>query len=101
MADDLDDTIQQNAEGPARFDSQYWRSNCGPSERCTLAMPGATKHRIKAGDNDFSNLYITGDWIDNGLFVACMEGAITSGIYTARAVTGVKFMIIGEELDSM
>ena len=91
----------QNAEGPARFDSQYWRSNCGPSERCTLAMPGATKHRIKAGETDFSNLSVTGDWIWNGLFVACMEGAITSGIYGARAVTGVDFMIIGEELDSM
>ena len=91
----------EEREGRERFDSQYWRSNCGPSERCTLALPGATQHRIKADDSGYSNLKITGDWIDNGIYMACMEGAITSGIYGARAVTGIKYPIIGEEIDAM
>jgi uncharacterized protein with NAD-binding domain and iron-sulfur cluster len=91
----------ENRSGKDRFDSQYWRSNCGPSERCTIALPGATRYRMKANDTGYSNLCITGDWIDNGLYVACMEGAITSGIYGARAVTGINYPIIGEKLNEM
>ena len=56
---------------------------------------------MKAGDTGYSNLTITGDWIDNGLYVACMEGAIISGIYGARAVTGIDFEIIGADIDKM
>ena len=90
-----------NQKGEARFDSQYWHSNCGPSERCTLALPGATRYRIKADETDYDNLIITGDWINNGLYVACMEGAITSGILAARAISGRHFPVIGEELNEM
>lgn len=89
-----------NGSGRARFDQQYWRSNCGPSERCTIALPGATEHRMKAGDTGYSNLCVTGDWTDNGFYVACMEGTIMSGIHGARAVTGVEFPIIGEHWDN-
>ena len=82
-----------NRVGEARFDGQYWRSNCGPSERCTLALPGSTLHRMPAGDTGYENLVVTGDWIDNGLYAACMEGAFNGGILAARAVSGWDFPI--------
>ncbi|TNE86420.1 MAG: hypothetical protein EP330_22015 [Deltaproteobacteria bacterium] len=88
----------QEREGQARFDSQYWRSNCGPSERCTLSLPKSNRYRLAADETDFENLVACGDWIKNGLYLACMEGAIQGGIYAARAVSGVSFPIIGEKL---
>ncbi|HEV7990709.1 MAG TPA: NAD(P)-binding protein [Gemmatimonadaceae bacterium] len=90
--------LDQSREGPARFESQYWRSNCDPHERCTLALPGTGKFRIRAGDTRYANLTIAGDWIDNGIHVACLEGAVMGGIYAARAVAGIQFPIIGEML---
>lgn len=87
------------AHGEARFESQYWRTNCGPTERCTLALPGTAKYRLRADDTGFRNLSVAGDWIDNHFYVACMEGAVMSGIYAARAVSGLPIPIIGEELD--
>ena len=86
--------------GMDRFETQYWRSNCDPHERCTLALPGTGKLRIAADDTGYRNLVISGDWIDNGIHVACMEGAVMGGIYAARAVSGVKFPIVGETLNS-
>lgn len=85
----------QNRKGEARFDAQYWRSNCGPSERCTLANPGSIQHRMEAGDTGYDNLTVTGDWIDNGIYAACMEGAFNSGILAARALCGWPFEIDG------
>ena len=87
------------AHGEARFESQYWRTNCGPTERCTLALPGTAKYRLRADDTGFRNLTVAGDWIDNHFHVACMEGAVMGGIYAARAVSGLPLPIIGEELD--
>jgi hypothetical protein len=87
------------AHGQARFEAQYWRTNCGPTERCTLALPGTAKYRLRANDTGFRNLTVAGDWIDNHFHVACMEGAVMGGIYAARAVSGVELPIIGEELD--
>jgi len=84
--------------GPERFASQYWRSNCDPHERCTLALPGTGKFRLRAGDTGYPNLTIAGDWIDNGIHVACLEGAVMGGIYAARAVAGIEFPIIGAML---
>ncbi len=89
----------RNRRGEARFDSQYWRSNCGPSERCTLALPGTNRLRMKAGETGYDNLYVTGDWTDNNLYCAFMEATIQSGILTARAVAGREFPIIGEDLN--
>ncbi len=82
--------------GRDRFDAQYFRSNCEPHERCTLSLPDTNQHRLDAGDTDFSNLIVTGDWIKNGLYAACMEGAIVSGVLAARAVSGEPFPIIAE-----
>lgn len=84
--------------GEARFDSQYWRSNSEPTERCTLALPGTNRFRLRADATGFANLTIAGDWIDNGIYAACMEGATIGGILAARAVSGEPIRIVGEEL---
>jgi hypothetical protein len=86
----------KNRSGEARFEAQYWRSNSGPSERCTIAQPGSIKYRIAADDTGFENLFIAGDWIENGIYVACMEGAVQSGILAARAISGRPFPIVND-----
>jgi len=73
-------------EGSERLAAQLYRSNCEPSERVTLALPGATKFRLEAGDTGFANLVIAGDWIDNGVQLACMEGAFTGGLQAGDAI---------------
>jgi uncharacterized protein with NAD-binding domain and iron-sulfur cluster len=88
----------EGRQGEARLEAQYYRSNCDPADRCTVALPGSTKYRMKAGDTGYRNLFVTGDWIDNGLYVACMEGAVQGGLLAARALSGVRIPLIGEEL---
>lgn len=91
----------RNRHGKGRYEAQYWRSNCGPSERCTLSLPDTNQYRMKAGETGYPNLFVTGDWTDNGLYLAFMEGTFQSGILTARAVSGVHFPIIGEWLNNL
>jgi uncharacterized protein with NAD-binding domain and iron-sulfur cluster len=86
----------KNRSGEARFEAQYCRSNSGPSERCTIAQPGSIKHRIAAGDTGFEDLFIAGDWIENGIYLASMEGAFQSGILAARAISGRPFPIVND-----
>jgi uncharacterized protein with NAD-binding domain and iron-sulfur cluster len=73
-------------EASARFLAQYYRSNNDPSARCTLAEPGKTRFRMRAGESGFANLVLAGDWIRNGVNCACMEGAFRSGLQAAEAV---------------
>ncbi len=89
----------KNRHGVGRLDAQYWRSNCGPSERCTLSLPNTNQYRMKAGETGYDNLFVTGDWTDNNLYLAFMEAAFQSGILTARAVADKPFPIIGEWLN--
>jgi uncharacterized protein with NAD-binding domain and iron-sulfur cluster len=88
----------KNRVGPARLEAQYIRSNADPSERCTLSLPGTNKHRMAADATGIENLTITGDWIDNGFYAACLEGAVMGGLLAARAISGVDFPILGERL---
>ena len=87
------------AEGEERVKSQYFHSNCGPSERCTLSLPGTNKYRMKAGETGYDNLVVTGDWTDNNLYLAFMEASFQAGILSARAVADEDFPIIGEWLN--
>lgn len=86
----------KNRSGEARFEAQYWRSNSGPSERCTIAQPGSIKYRMAPDATGYDNLIITGDWTDNGLYLASMEGAVQSGILAARAISGRPFPIVND-----
>ncbi len=87
------------AEGIERVKSQYCHSNCGPSERCTLSLPGTNRHRMKAGETGYDNLVVTGDWTDNNLYLAFMEASFQAGILSARAIADEDFPIIGEWLN--
>lgn len=75
-----------NGMGAARLESAYLRANYEPHALCTLALPGKTQYRMKADGTGYQNLFVTGDWIDNGVYLACVEGAFQSGIRSARAV---------------
>ncbi len=90
-----------SAKGEARLAAQYWRSNHGPSERCTLSLPDSNRHRIAPGATGYENLVITGDWTDNRLYLAFMEATFQSGILAARAIAGEEFPIIGEWLNDL
>jgi uncharacterized protein with NAD-binding domain and iron-sulfur cluster len=66
--------------------AQLWRANVEPSERYILSVPGSSVHRIEAGDTDFHNLYVAGDWTACVLNVGCVEAAAISGMHAANAV---------------
>jgi uncharacterized protein with NAD-binding domain and iron-sulfur cluster len=83
--------------GVNRFDSQYWRANIDPSERYVLALAGTTECRLRTNESGFLNLFLAGDWIRNGFnSPGCIESAVISGRQAARAVSGSKNEIIGE-----
>jgi uncharacterized protein with NAD-binding domain and iron-sulfur cluster len=77
---------EQDRDGVARFDAQYWRAPMGPSERYVLAVPGSTKYRLRADESGFGNLWLAGDWTRTAMSVGCLEGATMGGIQAARAI---------------
>ena len=79
-------TDAQSATGPARFGSQYWRANIDPSDRYVQSLPGSAGHRIRADDSGLDNLFLAGDWIDNGMNAGCIESAVLGGFQAANAV---------------
>jgi uncharacterized protein with NAD-binding domain and iron-sulfur cluster len=74
--------------GPERFGTQYWRANVDPSDRYVLALPGSGPYRLPADGSGLDNLYLAGDWIDNGLNAGCIESAVLGGLQAANAVEG-------------
>ena len=77
-----------DAPGGDPLDSQYWRANVDPSDRYVQCMPGSVVHRLRADRSGYRNLFLAGDWIDNGLNAGCIEAAVISGIQAANAVRG-------------
>lgn len=73
-------------DGAARFDSQFWRAPLGPSERYVLAAPGTSRHRLRADESGFTNMFMCGDWTLTALSVGCLEAATMGGIQAARAI---------------
>jgi uncharacterized protein with NAD-binding domain and iron-sulfur cluster len=86
----------QGQSGPARFESQYWRANISPAERYVLSVPGTTAARLRPGSSGFSNLYLAGDWVHNGLNVGCVESAAMGGLEAAQAICGYPKEIVGQ-----
>lgn len=84
------------AAGEARLKDQYRRANIDGSERYVIALPGTSMHRLRAHQSGYGNLTLTGDWIYNGLFLGCVEGAVISGKQAARAVSGEPIEVVGE-----
>ena len=86
----------QDRVGSARFDAQYWRSNIDPSERYVQSAVDTSRFRLQTDESGFNNLYITGDWIKNGINAGCVEGAVQAGLQTSRAICGQPKVIKGE-----
>jgi hypothetical protein len=84
-------------KGVARFDAQYWRANVDPIERYVLSLPKTNQFRLKAGQSGFERLILTGNWIDTGFNIACIESAAISGMQAARVLTGEPVYIVGEK----
>jgi uncharacterized protein with NAD-binding domain and iron-sulfur cluster len=75
--------------GRGRFQGQYWHANVMPSERYVISPPGSSKHRLPAHDpQEFTNLYLAGDWTDNGFNLGCVEAATMSGRLASHAMCG-------------
>ena len=70
------------------LDSQYWRANVDPSDRYVQSLPGSLAHRLPADGSGWPNLFLSGDWIDNGHNGGCIEAAVISGMQAANAVRG-------------
>ncbi|MFT7686486.1 MAG: hypothetical protein ACI9FB_001831 [Candidatus Azotimanducaceae bacterium] len=70
------------------FEYQYWRANIDPTERYVTAFPGASQYRLNAWESGYSNLSLTGDWINTGLNVGSMEGTVMGGKLCAYAISG-------------
>ena len=84
-------------QGQARFDYQYWRANVDPSERYVQSVAGSSRYRLTTDGSVCRNLYLTGDWIDNGFNMGCVESATLSGLQTARALLGHGEILPGED----
>jgi uncharacterized protein with NAD-binding domain and iron-sulfur cluster len=82
--------------GPARLSSQYRRVNIDPSERYVLSVPGSSRFRLRADGAGFGNVFLAGDWTKNGLDAGCVEAAVTSGLFAARAISGHRRRIAWE-----
>jgi uncharacterized protein with NAD-binding domain and iron-sulfur cluster len=74
--------------GERRLSSQYFRVNVEPSERFVQSATGTTRYRLTADGSGVESLYLTGDWIRNGLNVGCVESTVISGLQCARAIDG-------------
>ncbi len=84
--------------GKDRLDDQFFHANIDASERYVLAVPGSSRHRLRADGAGYRNLFLAGDWTANGLYVGCIEGAVISGMQAARALSGQPLNIWGEGL---
>lgn len=87
----------QNREGAKRFDAQYWCANVDPSDRYALSVKGTTKYRLRSDQSGFGNLFLAGDWTNNGINLGCVEAASMSGLQAGRAICGYPKVIFGEE----
>ncbi|HSH04839.1 MAG TPA: methyltransferase [Anaerolineae bacterium] len=73
----------------SRLDSQYIRPNTNLWERYILSIPNSSKHRLQANNpQEFSNLYLCGDWVWTGINAGSMEATIMSGMLASLALSG-------------
>jgi hypothetical protein len=82
-------------QGPLRFKWQHVSVNVGPTEAYVMCFHKTLKHRLRADESGFRNLYLAGDWTRNGVDVGTVEGAVISGLKAAQAISGVENPIVG------
>jgi len=77
----------EERSGALRFDYQFWRANIDPTERYVTCLPNAVQYRLEAWQSGYSNLSLTGDWINTGLNVGSVEGAVMGGKLASYAIS--------------
>jgi uncharacterized protein with NAD-binding domain and iron-sulfur cluster len=82
-----------NGSGEDRLKYQYWRCNIDGSERYVFSLADSSRHRLKTDESGFANVWLTGDWINNGFNIGFVEGAVVSGMQSAIAISGEKIPI--------
>ena len=82
--------------GLDRLDSQYIRASVNPSDRYVMSVPGSSAFRPRTEDTNLRNLFVTGDWIKNGIQGGCAEAAVMAGLQTSRAICGCPERIHGD-----
>ncbi len=87
---------RSGAVGVARLQSQFVRANDELTERYVQTPAGTTKYRLRANESGYDNLFLAGDWTQNGLNVGCVESAVTSGLMASRAICGEPTVIFYE-----
>lgn len=86
---------QAPAQGPARFDQQFWQANINSSERYVIARPGTLQYRIAPGASGYGNLFLCGDWTRvPDINAGCVEVAAMSGLMAASALSGYEIPIV-------
>jgi uncharacterized protein with NAD-binding domain and iron-sulfur cluster len=87
--DDLIDDRPGVHVGAERLDAQYFRANVQPTERYVLTVAGSSRYRLPAhSDEEFTNLYLAGDWIHTHLNYGCVESAVMGGLLAANSLCG-------------
>lgn len=74
--------------GRDAIDTQFWLANIDGSDRYVQCSPGSDRHRLRPDESGFDNLFLAGDWTDNGLNAGCIEAATISGLQAANALLG-------------
>jgi uncharacterized protein with NAD-binding domain and iron-sulfur cluster len=70
------------------LETQFVTANVDPSDRYVQCVPGSDQFRLRSDESGFDNLFLAGDWTDNGLNAGCIEAATLSGLQAANAVLG-------------
>ncbi|WP_100260553.1 NAD(P)-binding protein [Qipengyuania seohaensis] len=81
--------------------STYVRANIDPSERYTLTVRNSTRHRMTASGSTYSNLYLTGDWIQNGQNLGSFEASTISGMLASHAISKFPTDIRGVDAEAL
>lgn len=68
--------------------AQYWEANVDPSDRYVQSPPGSVSARLAADESGVENLFLAGDWTNNGHNGGCIEAAVLSGLEAANAIRG-------------
>jgi hypothetical protein len=74
--------------GRSAIDTQLVLANIDPSDRYVQCSPGSDSYRLRPDESGYDNLFLAGDWTDNGLNAGCIEAATLSGLQAANAVLG-------------
>ena len=74
--------------GSDAIDTQLYLANVDPSDRYVQCAPGSDAYRLRSDESGYDNLFLAGDWTDNGLNAGCIEAAVISGLQAANAVLG-------------